>query len=66
VVQAKTKEKEKELSRMFADKERQLQETQMIVAKKLGEAEHRVSTLQSGRRSWERRRVLKFRAKNLH
>jgi homeobox protein cut-like len=44
---AKVKEKEKELSRQFAEKERQLQETQMVVAKKLGEAEHRVATLQS-------------------
>jgi len=46
--QAKAKEREKELQRQFADKERQLQETQMVVARKLGEAEHRVSTLQSG------------------
>jgi len=48
VIQAKAKEREKELNRQFADKERHLQETQMIVARKLGESEHRVSTLQSG------------------
>ena len=46
--QLRAKEKEKELQRQFADKERQLQETQMSVAKKLGEAEHKVATLQSG------------------
>lgn len=45
--QAKAKEKEKELQRMFAEKERNLQETQMVVAKKLGEAEHQVAMLQS-------------------
>lgn len=45
--QARAKEKEKELQRAFADKERQLQETQLSVAKKLGEAEHKVSTLQN-------------------
>lgn len=48
VVQAKAKEREKELHRQFAEKERQLQETQMVVARKLGEAEHKVSTLQGG------------------
>ena len=48
LMQAKAKEREKELNRQFAEKERQLQENQMIVARKLGEAEHRVSTLQSG------------------
>ena len=48
VIQAKAKEREKDLQRQFADRERQLQETQMIVARKLGESEHRVSTLQSG------------------
>ena len=47
--QARAKEKERELARQFAEKERQLQETQMAVAKKLGEAEHRVATLQSGK-----------------
>lgn len=46
--QAKAKEKEKELQRQFAEKERNLQETQMVVAKKLGEAEHQVAMLQSG------------------
>ncbi|ELT91710.1 hypothetical protein CAPTEDRAFT_90826 [Capitella teleta] len=46
-VQVKTKEKEKELQRQFSEQERQLQETQMEVAKKLGEAEHKVSTLQA-------------------
>ncbi|XP_033111583.1 protein CASP-like isoform X2 [Anneissia japonica] len=45
--QARAKEKEKELQREFADKERQLQETQMTVAVKLGEAEVKVSTLQA-------------------
>lgn len=45
--QARAKEKEKELQRVFAEKERQLQETQLSVAKKLGEAEHKVATLQS-------------------
>jgi hypothetical protein len=48
-VQVKAKEKEKELQRQFTDKERLLQETQMEVAKKLGEAEHKVATLQAGR-----------------
>ena len=47
-LQLRAKEKEKELQRNFADKERQLQETQLSVVKKLGEAEHRVLTLQSG------------------
>lgn len=48
IKQAKAKEKEKELQRLFAEKERNLQETQMVVAKKLGEAEHQVAMLQSG------------------
>jgi len=48
MIQARAKEREKELHRQFAEKERQLQENQMIVARKLGEAEHRVSTLHSG------------------
>ena len=47
-LQLRAKEKEKELQRNFAEKERQLQETQLSVVKKLGEAEHRVLTLQSG------------------
>lgn len=45
--QAKAKEKEKDLQRLFSEKERHLQETQMVVAKKLGEAEHQVAVLQS-------------------
>lgn len=45
--QARAKEKERELQRQFAEKERQLQETQLAVAKKLGDAEHKVATLQS-------------------
>lgn len=45
--QSRAKEKEKELQRLFAEKERNLQETQLAVAKKLGEAEHKVATLQS-------------------
>jgi homeobox protein cut-like len=45
--QNRAKEKERELQRQFAEKERQLQETQLSVAKKLGEAEHKVATLQS-------------------
>ena len=49
--QLRAKEKEKELQRLFGEKERQLQETQLSVAKKLGEAEHKVSTLQSGKHS---------------
>lgn len=44
---ARAKEKEKEVQKVFAEKERQLQETQMSVAKKLGEAEQKVSTLHS-------------------
>ena len=48
-LQLRAKEKEKELRRNFAEKERQLQETQLSVVKKLGEAEHRVLTLQSGK-----------------
>jgi len=48
VCQSKAKEREKELYRQFAEKERQMQETQMIVARKLGEAEHRVATLHGG------------------
>uniref|UniRef100_A0A0L8GLG5 Protein CASP n=1 Tax=Octopus bimaculoides TaxID=37653 RepID=A0A0L8GLG5_OCTBM len=40
-------EKEKEIQKNFAEKERQLQETQLAVAKKLGEAEQKVSILRS-------------------
>ncbi|XP_070572082.1 homeobox protein cut-like 1 isoform X1 [Ptychodera flava] len=47
VAQSRAKEKEKDLQREFAEKERQLQETQLNVATKLGEAEHKVATLQS-------------------
>ena len=42
------KEKEKDMQKMFSDKERTLQETQVSVAKKLGEAEHKAATLQAG------------------
>ena len=49
MLQARAKEKEKELQRSFAEKERLLQEKQLNVAKKLGEAEHKVNTLQSGK-----------------
>ncbi|KAL3856804.1 hypothetical protein ACJMK2_011521, partial [Sinanodonta woodiana] len=47
VFQARTKEKERELQRIFAEKERHLQETQLAIVKKLGEAEAKVSSLQS-------------------
>ncbi|KAL9980107.1 hypothetical protein ACROYT_G008650 [Oculina patagonica] len=46
-VQARVKEKEKDMQKMFSDKERTLQETQVSVAKKLGEAEHKAATLQA-------------------
>ncbi|GAB1602343.1 protein CASP-like [Argonauta hians] len=46
-VDAKVKEKEKEVYKTFAEKERQLQETQLAVAKKLGEAEQKVSILRA-------------------
>lgn len=42
------KDKEKDIQKTFSDKERTLQETQVSVAKKLGEAEHKVATLQAG------------------
>ena len=42
------KEKEKDMQKMFSDKEKTLQETQVSVAKKLGEAEHKAGTLQAG------------------
>ncbi|XP_064600449.1 protein CASP-like [Liolophura sinensis] len=45
-VEARAKEKEKELQRQFSEKERQLQENQLGLAKKLGEAEQKVSSLQ--------------------
>ncbi|XP_050409044.1 homeobox protein cut-like 1 isoform X2 [Patella vulgata] len=44
--ESRAKEKERELQRSFAEKERQLQETQLAVAKKLGEAEQKISSLQ--------------------
>ncbi|KAK7505884.1 hypothetical protein BaRGS_00002606 [Batillaria attramentaria] len=46
-VLARAKEKERELQRLFAEKERQLQETQLSVARKLGEAEQKITSLQS-------------------
>lgn len=36
------------MQKMFSDKEKSLQETQVSVAKKLGEAEHKAATLQAG------------------
>ena len=50
-MQARAKEKEKDMQKMFSDKERTLQETQVSVAKKLGEAEHKAATLQAGKYS---------------
>ena len=47
-VKVRVKEQEKQLQRTFTEKEKQLQETQVSVARKLGEAEHRVLTLQTG------------------
>jgi len=44
--ECRAKDKERELHIQFAEKEKQLQEMQLGVAKKLGEAEHRVNTLQ--------------------
>ena len=43
------KEKEKDMQKMFSDKEKALQEKQVSVAKKLGEAEHKAVTLQAGK-----------------
>ncbi|KAK6968413.1 homeobox protein cut-like isoform X1, partial [Biomphalaria glabrata] len=43
--QSRAKEKERELQRVFAEKERSLQETQLSVAKKLGEAEQQITSL---------------------
>ncbi|CAL1537355.1 unnamed protein product [Lymnaea stagnalis] len=45
--QSRAKEKERELQRIFAEKERALQETQLSVAKKLGEAEQQIASLHS-------------------
>ena len=47
--QVRVKEKERELQRQFVEKERHLQEAQVLMEKKLGDAEHRLVTLQSGR-----------------
>ncbi|XP_031558255.1 protein CASP-like [Actinia tenebrosa] len=46
-VQSKVKEREKELQKEFAEKEKQLRETQVSVARKLGVAEHKTATLQA-------------------
>lgn len=46
--QARAKEKERELHKMFMEKQRHLQETQMTVATKLGEAEERATSLHAG------------------
>ncbi|XP_068748257.1 protein CASP-like isoform X1 [Montipora capricornis] len=46
-VQARVKEKEKDIQKLFTDKENMLQEKQVSVAKKLGEAEHKAATLQA-------------------
>ena len=43
------KEKEKELQKAFVEKEEALQESQLTVARKLGEAEHKVATQQAGK-----------------
>ena len=48
-MQARVKEKEKDMQKMFSDKENALQEKQVSVAKKLGEAEHKAATLQAGK-----------------
>lgn len=42
------KEKEKDMQKMFSDKEKALQEKQVSVAKKLGEAEYKAVTVQAG------------------
>ncbi|KAK3736333.1 hypothetical protein QZH41_020805 [Actinostola sp. cb2023] len=46
-VLSKVKEREKELQREFAEKEKLLRETQVAVARKLGVAEHKSATLQA-------------------
>lgn len=48
-MQGRVKEKERELQRQFIEKERHLQEAQMLMEKKLGDAEHRLVTLQNGK-----------------
>ena len=45
------KDKEKDIQKLFTDKENMLQEKQVSVAKKLGEAEHKAATLQAGKKS---------------
>ncbi|XP_067032872.1 protein CASP-like [Acropora muricata] len=44
-VQGRVREKEKDMQKVFSDKENALQEKQVSVAKKLGEAEHKATTL---------------------
>lgn len=46
-VQGRVREKEKDMQKVFSDKENALQEKQVSVAKKLGEAEHKAATLQA-------------------
>lgn len=46
-VQGRVREKEKDMQKVFFDKENALQEKQVSVAKKLGEAEHNAATLQA-------------------
>lgn len=46
--QSRCAAQEKELNRQFAEKEKQLHETQLSFAKKLGLAEQQMSVLQSG------------------
>lgn len=46
-VQGRVREKEKDMQKVFSDKENALQEKQVTVAKKLGEAEHKAATLQA-------------------
>lgn len=48
LLQARFKEKEKEIQKTFDEKERLLQETQLTLSNKLGEAEQKVSALHSG------------------
>ncbi|KAK2558324.1 Protein CASP, partial [Acropora cervicornis] len=46
-LQGRVREKEKDMQKVFFDKENALQEKQVSVAKKLGEAEHNAATLQA-------------------
>ena len=48
-LQERVKEKEKDMQKLFSGKEKTLQEKQVSVAKKLGEAEHKAATLQAGK-----------------